>query len=149
MLSLNEFIKGGYNTCLEAGELLTKVILPKNLFGTCTQKYSQLGRRNALNITRLSLTCVMTFTTDGKVEQCRLVDGALFSRPQRLSRVEEPLIGHSLDDASVSKAENILLDMIDTAIGGRWSAKYKQPVFMNMFRDLINDIRAEQSKGVA
>ena len=149
LLSLNEFIKGGYNTCLEAGELLTKVILPKNLFGTCTQKYSQLGRRNALNITRLSLTCVMTFTTDGKVEQCRLVDGALFSRPQRLSRVEEPLIGHSLDDASVSKAENILLDMIDTAIGGRWSAKYKQPVFMNMFRDLINDIRAEQSKGVA
>jgi hypothetical protein len=41
------------------------------------------------------------------------------------------------------------MDAIDTAIGGRWSAKYKQPVFTNMFRDLMNEIRAEHAEGVA
>ena len=39
----------------------------------------------------------------------------------------------------------ILEAMIDKAIGGRWSAAYKQPVYLNMFRDLMNDIRYQQS----
>lgn len=148
-ISLNSFIKSGYHTILQQDEILTKVILPKSAVGADVEKYSQLGRRNALNITRLSLTCLMNFDDNGKVADCKLVDGALFSRPQRLHAVEDKLIGHSLNDARVLMAENVLLDMIDSAIGGRWSAKYKQPVFMNMFRDLINEVRTERAKGVA
>jgi CO/xanthine dehydrogenase FAD-binding subunit len=154
-MPLCEFITGGYRTELQTGELLTKVILPKlhanAVSGSSSfiQKYSQLGRRNALNITRLSLSCLMGFDENNHVSTCRLVDGALFSKPQRLTAIEDELLGYPLDQERLLRAETILMDAIDTAIGGRWSAKYKQPVFTNMFRDLMNDIRAEHAEGVA
>ncbi|MGF1868974.1 molybdopterin cofactor-binding domain-containing protein [Photobacterium indicum] len=154
-MPLSAFITGGYRTELQTGELLTKVILPKLPTQISSrscgyiQKYSQLGRRNALNITRLSLSCLMAFDEEGYVSTCRLVDGALFSKPQRLTAVEDELLGYPLDEERLIRAEAVLMDAIDTAIGGRWSAKYKQPVFTNMFRDLMNEIRAEQAEGVS
>ena len=148
-MPLAEFITGGYRTLLETGELLTRVIIPKPQNGNVIQKYSQLGRRNALNITRLSLTALITVGEDSKIEQCHLVDGALFSKPQRLTAVEEVLVGKELDDSSLERAHGVLLDMIDTQIGGRWSAKYKMPVYLNMFRDLMNEVRKEIQEGAA
>ncbi|MCW8331164.1 molybdopterin-dependent oxidoreductase [Photobacterium sp. SDRW27] len=142
-LPLSQFITGGYRTELQQGELLTRVFIPKLAHPTFIQKYSQLGRRNALNITRLSLTCLMDISDDGIVQQCRLVDGALFSKPQRLTAVEELLVGSPLSEQNIKQASHVLMDMIDSAIGGRWSAVYKQPVYLNMFRDLMNDIRAQ------
>ncbi|RWX56919.1 molybdopterin cofactor-binding domain-containing protein [Photobacterium chitinilyticum] len=140
-LPLSQFITGGYRTELQPGEVLTRVFIPKLSSTGYIQQYRQLGRRNALNITRLSLTCLMDIGTDGIVKECRLVDGALFSKPQRLAAAEEVLLHQPLTEARIKQASNVLADMIDTAIGGRWSAVYKQPVYLNMFRDLMNDIR--------
>ncbi|MBE7216438.1 molybdopterin-dependent oxidoreductase [Shewanella benthica] len=142
---LSRFITGSYRTDIKAGELLTQVCIPKQNLGCVSHKYSQLGRRNALNISRLSISCLMGFDSEGKVDLCRIVDGSLFSHSQRLSAIEDLLIGSQLTSEAIGKAENQLLDMIDTAIGGRWSAKYKQPVFINMFKDLMNDIAVENS----
>ncbi|WP_064605051.1 molybdopterin cofactor-binding domain-containing protein [Photobacterium sp. J15] len=143
-ISLSEFITGGYRTELQQGELLTRVFIPKLPHQHFVQKYSQLGRRNALNITRLSLTCLMDFNADGSVRECRLVDGALFSKPQRLTPAEEVLMNQTLTVESINQAIEVLKEMIDSAIGGRWSAAYKQPVYLNMFRDLMNEIQKQQ-----
>ncbi|WP_025823214.1 molybdopterin cofactor-binding domain-containing protein [Shewanella marina] len=147
-LPLSEFIKGGYSTDLQAGELLTKIIIPKPNRFDLVAKYNQLGRRKALNITRLSLTCLIGVDAQGVVDYCRFVDGALFSKPQRLPAVESVFIGHQITAERVKQAENVLLDMIDSAIGGRWSAAYKQPVFINMFRNVMDEVSAELAKGV-
>ena len=137
-----DFIINGYETKLEKGELLVEIILPAppaNLL----QNYDQLGRRNALNITRLSLTSLFALDGAGKVSLCRLVDGALLSKPQRLTAVEDVLLGKALDEASVAQALTVLEKLIEDAIGGRWSAAYKQPVYLNMFRDQMNKVRAQ------
>lgn len=148
-LPIGEFITGGYRTELKAGELLTKVILPipspaKHNPSGRVQQYRQLGRRNALNITRLSLSCLMDRDNQGVITTCRLVDGALFSKPQRLTPVENILLGQALNTENIEHACKVLEEMINHAIGGRWSAAYKQPVYLNMFRDLMNDIRYQQ-----
>ena len=137
-----DFILSGYETQIERGELLIEIVLPAppaNLW----QNYDQLGRRNALNITRLSLTSLFAFDPDGTVNLCRLVDGALLSKPQRLTCVEEVLLGKALNDASISDALLLLGKLIEDSIGGRWSAVYKKPVYLNIFRDQVNKVRAQ------
>ena len=140
-----DFITNGYETKLESGELLVEVILPAPP-ANVLQNYDQLGRRNALNITRLSLTSLLAFDDMGKVNLCRLVDGALLSKPQRLTAVENALLGKSLNDESVAEALKVLDKLIEEAIGGRWSAVYKQPVYLNIFRDQMNKVRAQIAK---
>ncbi len=140
-----DFIVNGYETKLAHGELLVEIILPPppaDLF----QNYVQLGRRNALNITRLSLTSLFAFDSQGKISLCRLVDGALLSKPQRLCAVEDALLGKALNEASVAEALKVMEKLIEDAIGGRWSAVYKQPVYLNIFRDQMNKVRAQISQ---
>lgn len=144
-MALADFITGGYQTKLEDGELLVEVILPPPP-ASILQNYSQLGRRNALNITRLSLTSLIDTDRDGNISYCRLVDGALLSKPQRLFAVEDALLGKPLTDDSINAARQILEKLIEDAIGGRWSAAYKQPVYLNMFRDQMHKVRAQIKK---
>jgi len=147
-MPLSDFITAGYKTLLADDELLVKIILPAPPQLKVREHYSQLGRRNALNITRQSLTCLISLDAHGKVEYCRLVDGALFSKPQRLQEVERSLIGKSLNDKTLHQAEQVLTAQMEQAIGGRWSAVYKMPVFLDMFRQVMNDVRNENNVGL-
>ncbi|MTH46723.1 molybdopterin cofactor-binding domain-containing protein [Intestinirhabdus alba] len=136
-MSLGEFLISGYKTQRQPDELLTKVILPPPARPQAKGFYHQLGRRNALNITRQSLTALMDFAPDGTVSYCRLVDGALFSKPQRLLDIERCLLGQPLNGETIDRACELLDRLIYAAIGKRWSAAYKQPVFVSMFRDMM------------
>lgn len=143
-IALSDFIVGGYRTALKQGEIVTKVILPAPPAPLSQQRYLQLGRRNALNITRQSLTGLFTFSADGTLALCRLVDGALLSKPQRLTEVEACLTGFVLDEKRIEDAVQALNKIMHEAIGGRWSAPYKIPVFEDMFRQMMQETLAEQ-----
>ncbi|QFU24870.1 molybdopterin-dependent oxidoreductase [Shewanella eurypsychrophilus] len=140
---ISEFICGSYKTLIKPGELLTKVILPIDNIPNALHKYRQLGRRNAVNISRLSLACVLSLNEKNQVDLIRIADGALFSHPRRLVELERYLLGRQLTAENLAETERQLLDMIETAIGGRWSAQYKQPVFINMFRSVMREIVTE------
>lgn len=140
-MSLSEFLLSGYKTQRQPDELLTRIILPPAAEPSAQGFYHQLGRRNALNITRQSLTCLIACDAGGAVSYCRLVDGALFSKPQRLIDIERCLLGQKLSDEVIAEAGQILDRLIFAAIGKRWSAAYKQPVFVSMFHDMMADVR--------
>ncbi len=142
-MPLEEFLIDGYKTKIESDELLVEVILPEPPASNVLQNYDQLGRRNALSITRLSLTSLLAVDAAGKVSQCRLVHGALLNKPQRLTTVEDALMGKVFDDASMQSAMQALENIIEESIGGRWSAVYKKPVFLNIFRDQMNRARTQ------
>ena len=69
--------------------------------------------------------------------------GALLNKPQRLTTVEDALMGKVFDDASMQSAMQALENIIEESIGGRWSAVYKKPVFLNIFRDQMNRARTQ------
>ncbi|MFD1804292.1 molybdopterin cofactor-binding domain-containing protein [Mixta tenebrionis] len=143
-MPLSKFITGGYRTALNPGDLLTAIILPPPYRNSrLQQRYLQLGRRNALNITRQSFTGQFVLDEAGSLIYCRLVDGALFSKPQRLTPLENALIGRRLDEALIKEAENILQQMLDEAIGKRWSAAYKVPVGVEMLTQMLQEAMAE------
>ena len=96
-----------------------------------------------MNITRLSISAMLAADEQGRVTECALVDGAMFSRSQHLTSVEEYLKGRPLTEAAISGIREPLSAMIDAEIGTRWSAEYKKPVFINLCQDALRDIRQQ------
>ena len=141
-MPLADFITAGYRTQLRPDELLTSIILPQPYRDAgLQQRYLQLGRRNALNITRQSLTGQFTFNQAGILVRCRLVDGALLSKPQRLIAVEKVLTGQKLSDVQTEAGASALEALLMAAIGNRWSAAYKVPVALDMLRQILQEAR--------
>ncbi|WP_034917749.1 molybdopterin cofactor-binding domain-containing protein [Erwinia sp. 9145] len=147
-LPLAGFMTSAYKTCLEKGELLTAVILPplKNDGPGMQQRYLQLGRRNALNITRQSFTGQFLINPNGILIWCRLVDGALMNKPQRLITVEKALTGRKLDDVLILAGITELEMLLEKTIGNRWSAAYKIPVAKDMLRQMLDDVKNSQGR---
>ena len=57
--------------------------------------------------------------------------------------VEQVFLGKALNDTTVTEALTVLGKLIEDAIGGRWSAEYKKPVYLNIFRDQMNKVRVQ------
>lgn len=142
---LSEFITAGYRTQLQPDELLIAVILPPPLqHERLQQRYLQLGRRNALNITRQSLTGQFVIDNAKNLIRCRLVDGAMFSKPQRLIVLEKALTGRRLDAQLIEEGALVMHNLLNEAIGSRWSAAYKVPVGVEMLRQMLQEALAAQ-----
>lgn len=144
---LSDFITGGYRTLLQPDELVTAIILPAPYrHERLQQRYLQLGRRNAQNITRQSFTGQFLLDKAGTLLRCRLIDGALLSHPQRLIALEKCLTGRRLDRALITEATTLLAKMLDEAIGKRWSAAYKIPVGIEMLEQMLSEAMAENNQ---
>ncbi|QCT19502.1 aldehyde oxidase [Jejubacter calystegiae] len=147
LMPLSDFITGGYKTQLGSGELLTAILLPPPQQHTgLQQRYLQLGRRNALNITRQSFTGQFVVNESGMLTFCRIVDGALFSHPQRLIALEKCLTGRQLNAALIQEGATLLQQMLEQAIGKRWSAPYKVPTGIEMFTQLLEEVLANKGR---
>jgi CO/xanthine dehydrogenase FAD-binding subunit len=147
IVPISEFIQRHYKTIIQPDEILTAITIPKLPDKKYYHSYYQLGRRNAVNITRMSVSVMLNFDNDDKIEECYIVDGSLFSRSQRITEVEKALIGKPLNEQTVSDAEKPLAEKIEKEIGGRWSAEYKKPVFINLFKDALIEILKQKSEG--
>ncbi|MDA3814464.1 MAG: molybdopterin-dependent oxidoreductase [Candidatus Cloacimonetes bacterium] len=134
----DEFIIKNYKTQLNSEEILTEVIIPipKKKY-ECS--YFQLGRRNAVNITRISIGILISFE-NSKVEECKIVSGSLFHKPMRIEEIEQIFTGKELTLQSINSIEEPLKKIIEDAIGKRWSSAYKLPVFINMTKDALTEI---------
>ena len=143
IISAEDFIIKNYQTQIEENEILTEITLPIPEKKKYFHHYFQLGRRNALNITRISLGILLAFEND-QISDCRIVSGSLFNKPKRISEIEKMLSGERLNAKMIETIEQPLKEIIEKEIGGRWSSEYKIPVFLNMMRNGLNDIKKKK-----
>jgi CO/xanthine dehydrogenase FAD-binding subunit len=141
--ALKDFVVKQYQRQIQSDEILVAVTIPKWPQKTYYVSYFKLGRRNAMNITRMSISAMLALDEQSNVAECYLVDGSLFSRPQRLTPVETMLIGAPLSDEIIAATREPLTEMIQAAIGTRWSSEYKMPVFINLCQDALRDIQRQ------
>jgi CO/xanthine dehydrogenase FAD-binding subunit len=144
-IDVKDFIIKHYRTQIQPDEILVAITIPKPK-KVYYSSYFQLGRRNAMNITRLSISAKVSFDQNKRVDECCLVDGSMFSRSQRLTPVENTLLGKLLNEDSIVAIEHPLAEMIEAEIGTRWSAEYKKPVFINVCQDVLRDIKRQISR---
>jgi len=140
-----EFIVTNYKTQLKPNEIITafKIPLPqKNYY----HGYYQLGRRNAVNITRMSVGVMLSFDNNNIVEDCIIVSGSLFDRPMRITEIEKMFEGKLLTDGTIDESLIPLNKIINNAIGTRWSSAYKTPVFVDIFKDVLREIMEKTIK---
>ncbi|MCK4339569.1 MAG: aldehyde oxidase, partial [Candidatus Cloacimonetes bacterium] len=132
-------------TQIKPDEILTAIIIPKLPDKRYYHSYFKLGRRNAMNIARLSLCVMISFDKKENIKECFLVAGSLLNRPQRLTEIEEILVGQPLTDSIINEIDDPLKKIIKTEIGTRWSAVYKMPVFINLCKDALDEIKIQKS----
>jgi len=142
-IPIKDFIIKHYQTQIKSDEILISISIPKPSNKKYYHNYSQLGRRNAMNITRMSISALIAFDSNKNIEECFLIDGSLFSRSQRLTDVENCLIGKPLNEQTIEAIEKPLSEKIDKEIGKRWSSEYKKPVFINMCKEALREIAAD------
>jgi 4-hydroxybenzoyl-CoA reductase subunit beta len=111
---------GVWNRSMEAGELVTAILLPTPAPGS-RASFQKLRQRKAIDFPVLNLAVSVTFDDDGVVRELRMVASAMNSYPRVLGRVREAAVGNRLTpsviDAVAEQAyrqchplENIVLD---------------------------------------
>ncbi|MFH0865968.1 MAG: molybdopterin cofactor-binding domain-containing protein [Bacteroidota bacterium] len=138
-IPLKDFIVKNYTTQIRPDEILTAIAIPVPV-RKYYNSYFQLGRRNAVNITRMSVGALIAFDSEKKIGECRIAAGSLFDRPQRIEEIEKLFVGNEFTEKLIDAIDKPLQNIIDCAIGKRWSSEYKTPVFINICKDVLKDI---------
>lgn len=89
-LALRDFILGNRRTALRAGELLTAVLVPRNI-DRGRSRFLKLGARRYLVISVAMVAAVVELDEDRRVSQARVAVGACSAVAQRLTALEQAL----------------------------------------------------------
>lgn len=137
-MPLQAFLTGPGRTRRAAHELLTavRVPLPPRDFVARFYKY---GTRPALDISAISIG-VGAVRRDGRLENVRVVFGAVAPTPIRGTATERALEGQPLDAATIAAAAQAAHDEVRPISDVRASAWYRQELVRNMTRRLLEDV---------
>ncbi|MCF7912613.1 MAG: molybdopterin-dependent oxidoreductase [Candidatus Cloacimonetes bacterium] len=145
-IPVSDFIIKSYHTIIKPSEILTAIRIPLPPATHTFSHYFQLGRREALNITRLSICALIEFDSDKKISDCRIVAGSLLAKPGRLPELEEFIIGRWIDEKLYRDLKYKMNKILTPMIGKRWSAAYKIPVFNNLVIAAMADLKKQYSE---
>ncbi len=141
-----ELVIGPGRTTLKSGEVLVAFrFVPPQGKGV----FVKVGRRNALNIARLSMSAIGQLDAAGKIAEVRLVPGAALRRTRRVTEVERMLLGHEPTASLFAEAGRKMAEVMIEASGRRWSTPYKEPVIATLTQRALRAIFLEEEEAIA
>ncbi|AXX99471.1 FAD binding domain-containing protein [Profundibacter amoris] len=96
ILPLSEFITGVRQTALQAGEMVTAILIPPQP-DHARARFSKLGSRKYLVISTAMVAAVIARDAQGRIDHARVAVGACSPVAQRLPVLEADLIGTTTD----------------------------------------------------
>ncbi len=127
-IGLNEFIDGPYHTRLRPNELLYSIRCRKR--PSTGFSYIKLGRRQAVNISRMTLAVTMSKDGDNLIKDIAIAGGSIFPVPSRMLKIEKLLRLQRVSRDLFDQAANLAADLMIKNSGVRWSTPYKKPVLI-------------------
>lgn len=143
VVPLANFILGNRDTVLQPDELVVAIHVPK-LSSQHHAAFTKLGARRYLVISIAMAAAVIELTPDRTLGDCRIAVGACSAVAQRFPRLEQELIGQSLDAglASVSDPEWFAgLTPIDDV---RASATYRRHAAQTLTSRLLSTLQRHE-----
>ncbi len=104
LVPLDRFILGNRSTVLQPDELVVAIQVPK-LSSQYRSVFTKLGARRYLVISIAMAAVVIELKPDQTIGDCRIAIGACSAVAQRLSELEQALMGQSLDTALASVSD--------------------------------------------
>jgi len=134
-IALEDFLRKPYFTRLQPGELVTHISLsiPSDDF---RGEFYKLGRRQAVNISRISLAILIN-TTSGIIHDLRIASGAITPVGKRLHEIENDARGKSASDEMIRELSVHAGKLVLEISGLRWSSAYKLPVLQQMCYQML------------
>ncbi|MGM0603218.1 MAG: FAD binding domain-containing protein [Bacillota bacterium] len=140
-LKITDFIKGPYKTDIRNDELLEKVVF-KIPAGEYYCNFQKIGRRKALNISRLCLA-FLTVIEDGVIKKANLVPGAATPYPTPFKKIDDYLEGKLLSDIDPVEIGKMAADSMVEITGERWSTPYKRPALSKLAERAVSCVKKE------
>jgi 4-hydroxybenzoyl-CoA reductase subunit beta len=130
-------------------EILTRVIVPPQDGWRST--YWKLRRRGSFDFPVAAVAAAARLAEDGRVEEVRLIAGAVASRPLAAPKAEMLLVGHALSDERIAAAAQAVYDvakpMDNTDFELVWRKKMVTALATSALRELRgDDVRAARQR---
>lgn len=149
-MKLEDFIKWPYATDRKPNELVSSIVCraPGVIPGAKTSScFLKLGRRRAMNISRMSLAVLLTVEEDGKIKSARVSAGAVFPVAKRMLDVERLLTGQIISRKLFEDAGILATELLITETGVRWSTPYKMPVLKGLLERALYQVARDSGVG--
>ncbi len=137
-IPLEELIIGPNTTCLVPGDLIVGFKLDRPPEGSA-QRFYKVGRRRAVVIARMNLAVSL----DREMTDPRLVLGACFPSPRRMTEVERLLASETPGPELWREAGRMAAEQFVQVCGWRSSAPYKVPAVANLVSRTLESTWAE------
>jgi carbon-monoxide dehydrogenase medium subunit len=134
-LPLEAFFIGPGRTALQAGELLTEVILPQTRIGTGSA-FLKIARV-AADIAKAS-GAVMIVRDGDRIVDCRMAFGSVAPTPMRTIHAEQMLIGRVFSDELATRASQMASDEVTPIDDVRSEAWYRREAVRVIAYDGLN-----------
>lgn len=115
---------GANKVSLGPDELVTRIEFDR--IDAYKTAFIKLGRRKALAISRLNAAAAIRME-EGVIIGARLVPGCIFAVPDRVTAVEEMLLGNAPGEELFVRCGRSVSEEMIARTGIRWSTEYKKP----------------------
>lgn len=125
VMTIEDFNKGPGNCAIRSDELMTEVRFPA-LSADEAVGYFKIGKRKSLAIVVLAVAVYVKRTADNKVDDCRVILGAVSKHPMCAPELEALLKGRPLTREALDETLPEFTAAIQAAIPTRPSVVYKR-----------------------
>ncbi len=134
IVPLAEFFSGYRQTVMRPDELMTAILIPRNLPGRA--EFYKVSKRREMDISTVSAAFRIVTDAAGLVTEARLAYGGVAATPSRALKTEAALLGKPLEATAEILA---LLDSEFTPLSDlRGTAAYRKSLIRDLFRKFID-----------
>ncbi len=123
-VAVQEFCLGPGKTVMATGEIATEIKIPK-MPENSASVFLKLSR-TAVDLAKINLCAVASFSKTGVCEDICLVTGAVAPTPKRLREAEKILRGIKFDEKTIAKAAEVAAGEVSPITDIRSTEKYRR-----------------------
>jgi carbon-monoxide dehydrogenase medium subunit len=136
-LQLEDFLIGSYETAIRPDEILTAIRVPSPPVGA-VGRYLKFTTRSSEDRPSAGVA-VLARTADGRVDELRVVVGAVSARPVRVREAEASVRGESPSAAMIALVARAAAEAVDPVEDLRGTADYKRRLTEILTRRLLTE----------
>ena len=121
---------------LQSDEIIVEIRFPRPA-PKARSIFLKLGRRNALNIARLSLCAILTLDSNRRIETATIAVGSASPHPVRIGTAEKLLSGSTIGLQLLAEGVEEITRDVARSLGKRASAPYKSLAIRGLAREAL------------